>query len=78
MSKTLVIREIGRQSYEKILSQMKHFTNVRSESTADEIWILEHHPVFTQGQAGNSDYKNCNTDHLFLRLQTHKAYHKKK
>ena len=56
MSKTLVIREIGRQSYEKILSQMKHFTNVRSESTADEIWILEHHPVFTQGQAGNSDY----------------------
>ena len=35
---------------------MKVFNEQRTSSTADEIWLLEHLPVFTQGQAGNEEY----------------------
>jgi lipoyl(octanoyl) transferase len=35
---------------------MKAFNDNRDASTADEIWLLEHHPVFTQGQAGKEEY----------------------
>jgi lipoyl(octanoyl) transferase len=35
---------------------MKEFTNTRTEQTADEIWLLEHPPVFTQGQAGKPEH----------------------
>ena len=35
---------------------MQVFTNTRTEETADEIWLLEHLPVYTQGQAGRSEH----------------------
>jgi lipoyl(octanoyl) transferase len=35
---------------------MQDFTNQRDESTLDEIWVLEHHQVFTQGQAGKAEH----------------------
>lgn len=35
---------------------MQDFTNSRDESTEDEIWLLEHPPVFTQGQAGKAEH----------------------
>jgi lipoyl(octanoyl) transferase len=35
---------------------MKAFNEQRDENTADEIWLLEHEPVFTQGQAGKEEY----------------------
>ena len=35
---------------------MKNFTDSRSEQTADEFWLLEHPPVFTQGQAGKPEH----------------------
>ncbi len=56
-SKTpLMIRYLGTQDYSDIFARMKSFNERRDESTADEIWILEHHPVFTQGQAGKEEY----------------------
>ena len=35
---------------------MKAFNEQRDANTPDEIWMLEHHPVFTQGQAGKEEY----------------------
>lgn len=48
----LIIRNCGLTSYTTTLQLMKDFTNQRTPSTPDELWVLEHHPVFTQGQAG--------------------------
>ena len=53
----LIVRTIdGVQDYLPILSRMQAFTDGRDESTADEIWLLEHSPVFTQGQAGKEEH----------------------
>ena len=52
----VIIRQLGRRSYEPIWHKMQSFTDIRDENSADEIWFLEHNPVFTQGQAGNSDH----------------------
>jgi lipoyl(octanoyl) transferase len=35
---------------------MHDFTDTRDETTADEIWLVEHDPVFTQGQAGKAEH----------------------
>ncbi|WP_417582117.1 lipoyl(octanoyl) transferase LipB [Nitrincola sp.] len=35
---------------------MQAFTNQRQADTPDEIWLLQHHPVFTQGQAGKAEH----------------------
>lgn len=53
---TLIIRQLGRQSYLPIWQAMQDFTDNRDEHTADEIWLVEHDPVFTQGQAGKEEH----------------------
>ena len=45
----LVIREFGLQPYEPVWHAMQEFTNMRDESTPDEIWFTEHEKVFTLG-----------------------------
>jgi lipoyl(octanoyl) transferase len=55
-SKPLTIRYLGTQDYSDIFARMKSFNEQRDPSTGDEIWMLEHHPVFTQGQAGKEEY----------------------
>jgi len=45
----LVIREFGLQPYEPVWHAMQEFTNLRDESTPDEIWFTEHEKVFTLG-----------------------------
>ncbi|PTU74084.1 lipoyl(octanoyl) transferase LipB [Pseudomonas mangrovi] len=52
----LGIRELGRLSYEPVWHAMQRFTNERDASTPDELWLLEHPPVFTQGQAGKPEH----------------------
>lgn len=52
----LIIRHLGCQNYTKIFTLMKDFTDQRNISTRDEIWCVEHNPVFTQGQAGKDEY----------------------
>tara|TARA_R110001583_G_C5642193_1_gene407951 strand:+ start:786 stop:1550 length:765 start_codon:yes stop_codon:yes gene_type:complete len=42
--------------YHKIHERMLHFTKSRDETTTDEIWLLQHHRVFTQGQAGKPEH----------------------
>ena len=39
--------------YQPIWERMQQFTHTRDAETADELWLLEHDPVFTQGKAEN-------------------------
>jgi lipoyl(octanoyl) transferase len=52
----LIIRHLGIQQYRHTFNSMKQFNEQRDEATADEIWFVEHYPVFTQGQAGKKEY----------------------
>jgi lipoyl(octanoyl) transferase len=52
----LIVRQLGRQRYMPIWQKMQSFTDTRDEHTADEIWLVEHEPVFTQGQAGKAEH----------------------
>ena len=51
-----VVKHLGRQPYEPIYRQMREFTLARGDDTPDELWFLEHDPVFTQGQAGKAEH----------------------
>jgi lipoyl(octanoyl) transferase len=46
----ITLQSLGRVPYEKALAEMRAFTAGRTESTADEIWLVEHPPVYTLGQ----------------------------
>jgi lipoyl(octanoyl) transferase len=50
------VRELGRQPYEPVWRAMQRFTDARAESTPDELWLVEHDPVFTLGQAGKPEH----------------------
>ncbi|WED44651.1 lipoyl(octanoyl) transferase LipB [Legionella cardiaca] len=50
------IRNLGLQPYFAVWENMKEFTSARNESTLDELWLLEHPAVYTQGQAGKSEH----------------------
>ena len=52
----MIVRQLGLQEYSVTFDRMKAFNEQRDKSTADEIWLLEHKPVFTQGQAGKEEY----------------------
>ena len=46
----------GLSDYQTVWQAMQQFTAHRSASDADEIWLVEHHPVFTLGQAGKPEH----------------------
>lgn len=52
----LVVRNLGEQPYLETWEAMKAFTASRTGETPDEIWCLEHPPVYTQGQAGKQEH----------------------
>ena len=47
---------LGLAEYSPIFHAMEAFTGARSERTEDELWVVEHPPVFTQGMAGKSEH----------------------
>ena len=62
-SSVLIVRDFydsdpqkGLLDYHQIHEKMLHFTQNRSEDTTDEIWLLQHQRVFTQGQAGKPEH----------------------
>ena len=57
-----VVRHLGLADYEPIWRAMQAFTAQRSPDTPDEIWLLEHPPVYTQGQAGKPEHLIAATD----------------
>ncbi len=52
----MIVRQLGRQRYMPIWQKMQDFTDTRDENTPDEIWLVEHESVFTQGQAGKDEH----------------------
>ncbi|MCP4956575.1 lipoyl(octanoyl) transferase LipB [Photobacterium aquimaris] len=56
MQTSLIIRNLGRCDYQATFDAMHQFTNDRTDMSADEVWLVEHHPVFTQGQAGKLEH----------------------
>jgi lipoyl(octanoyl) transferase len=56
LSEALIIRDLGLVDYTETWQRMQQFTDNRDDSTIDEIWLLEHPPVFTQGQAGKAEH----------------------
>lgn len=50
------IKKLGRQDYQPIFEAMKQFNDTRTETTEDELWVVEHFPVFTQGLAGKAEH----------------------
>ena len=53
---TILIRNLGLQPYDPVSRAMHEFTDTRTDETLDEIWLVEHPPVFTQGQAGKAEH----------------------
>ena len=51
-----VIRDLGMQAYQPVWDAMERFTAERGEQGADELWLLEHFPVYTLGQAGKAEH----------------------
>lgn len=49
-------RELGLQPYEPIWHNMQRFTQERTGETSDEIWVLEHYPVYTLGLNGKQEH----------------------
>ena len=49
-------RALGRQPYEPVWRAMQAFTDARTADTPDELWLVEHDPVFTLGQAGKDEH----------------------
>ena len=48
--------DLGRQAYEPVWRAMQRFTDARDQDTLDELWLVEHEPVFTLGQAGKPEH----------------------
>lgn len=56
MSAILRVRELGRRDYEPVWRAMQAFTDRRDADTADELWLVEHPPVFTVGLNGKPEH----------------------
>lgn len=52
----LTLRRLGEVDYADALARMRDFTRDRDHDTPDELWLLQHPPVFTQGQAGRPEH----------------------
>ncbi|WP_429146304.1 lipoyl(octanoyl) transferase LipB [Aeromonas rivipollensis] len=52
----LLVRHLGRRPYQPVWDAMKAFTDSRTSETPDEFWVVEHDPVYTQGQAGKAEH----------------------
>ena len=56
MGSSLIIRQLSNMNYSKVWHAMQNFTDNRDDKTCDELWLVEHPPVFTQGQAGKEEH----------------------
>jgi lipoyl(octanoyl) transferase len=53
---TLLVKHLGRVEYEPTWHAMQQFTESREQGSTSEAWVVEHSPVFTQGQAGKPEH----------------------
>jgi lipoyl(octanoyl) transferase len=62
LANKLIVKQLGQVDYLDTLAEMQEFTKNRDENAQDQLWILEHPPVFTLGQAGKREHLLTNTD----------------
>ena len=55
-TRPLRVRDLGRVAYAPVWEAMQAFTDARDADTPDELWLVEHDPVFTLGQAGKAEH----------------------
>lgn len=58
----MIVRMLGRADYVPTWDAMRRFTGQRTPDTEDELWLVEHPPVFTLGQAGRREHLLRATD----------------
>jgi lipoyl(octanoyl) transferase len=58
----MIVRLLGRAEYVPTWDAMRAFTQQRTPDTEDELWLVEHQPVFTLGQAGRREHLLAPTD----------------
>ena len=51
----MLIRQLGLAEYDAVYAEMTAYTESRDDNTDDQLWFLQHPPVFTQGQAGKAE-----------------------
>ncbi|WP_028536451.1 lipoyl(octanoyl) transferase LipB [Paludibacterium yongneupense] len=56
------VKHLGRVAFEPVFDAMQAFTSARTPQTIDEIWFLEHEPVYTLGLAGKTEHVLRETD----------------
>ena len=56
LTDTLCVRQLGLIEYGSTWRAMQHYTAQRDDASFDELWLLQHLPVFTQGQAGKAEH----------------------
>lgn len=54
LADSIVVRRLGRVAYQPTWQAMREFTRERTEATFDELWLLEHAPVYTLGQGARA------------------------
>lgn len=52
----IIIRDLGKADYQPVWQAMQAYTADRDQNSPDQIWLVEHPPVFTQGQAGKAEH----------------------
>jgi len=52
----LEVIQLGHEGYQPVWERMRAFTDGRDRDTGDQLWLVEHPPVFTQGQAGKPEH----------------------
>ena len=52
----MIVRDLGRADYLPVWQAMREFTGQREAATEDELWLVEHPPVYTLGQAGRREH----------------------
>lgn len=63
------VQWLGRQPYAGIEARMRSFTEARTPDTPDELWLVEHDPVFTQGVGGRAEHVLMSGDIPVVRTQ---------
>lgn len=56
LPRSIIVRTLGQRAYKSVWRAMQRFTDERDEATPDELWMVEHDPVFTLGQAGKWEH----------------------
>jgi lipoyl(octanoyl) transferase len=56
LTNRLYLRRLGIADYEPVWREMQTFTDTRDKQSPDQLWLVQHPPVFTQGQAGKAEH----------------------